>query len=67
LNEYITNGHDSIVVEPDSIDQIASSIVKLVLDKDLSKRIGVNGRETAKMNFHYSMHADRLFQFFSKL
>lgn len=51
--EAVVDGETGILVDPDNIDEIANSIIKLLLDKKLAKEIGRKGRERMLKEFSY--------------
>lgn len=67
LNNYLENNVNSLVVEPDDVGAMANAVLKLLFDKELSSKINLNGRETARESFDFRKHEDGLFQFFDKV
>ena len=48
LKETISHENNGLLVEPGSIDDLASALKRLVADKDLRLKIAANGAETVK-------------------
>jgi len=51
--EAVMDGKTGILVDPDNIDEIANSIVKLLLNEKLAKEMGRKGRERVLNQFSY--------------
>jgi glycosyltransferase involved in cell wall biosynthesis len=66
-NEYLKNEENSIVVDPDDIQGMATAIERVVLDADLSSSLGRRGTESAYKNFYYEHHGARLFNYLKSL
>lgn len=67
LNYFFKHEDNALLVEPNNYHEISKSIVKLIRDHDLSNRIGINGRKLAKTEFHYSVNALKLNNFFNQI
>jgi len=46
--DYVINGENSLIVEPDNINMLAEKIKLLILDEQLRNKIQINGIKTAK-------------------
>ena len=63
--EAVVDGKTGILVDPDNIDEIANSIVKLLLNEKLAKEMGRKGRERVLKQFSYETikkNVERLFK-----
>jgi glycosyltransferase involved in cell wall biosynthesis len=49
--ELIRDGRDGLLVEPSRPEEIADSIVRLLTDDDLARRLGSNGRDRVIRSF----------------
>lgn len=67
LNNYLEDGRDALLAEVDDAESMARNIVDLILDEDLAKRIGDNGRKCALKNFDFAQHSNSLSTFFNSL
>jgi glycosyltransferase involved in cell wall biosynthesis len=63
LNNFLIDGVNAIVVKPNDIDEMANSIIKLVLDASLSMKLGSAGKQLAKNEMDYLLHANRVMEF----
>lgn len=64
---WLTDGWDSIIIEPEDSNILADTIVKVMKDGLLRNQIGTNARLTCKQAFHYSNYGDTLKMFFEQL
>lgn len=53
-------GDVAIYVNPDSIDEIANTIIKLLNDKNLSSEMGKRGCEQINNNFSYNLRKEKI-------
>ncbi|PWV36767.1 MAG: hypothetical protein DJ555_05545 [Desulfurococcaceae archaeon] len=60
VSDLIVNGVNGIVIDPNDIEGIANSIIKLLKDEKLSQSIGDNGYETSKKCFIESVIDDEM-------
>lgn len=54
--EIIQDRENGILVDPDNVEEIASSIIKLIENKDLQEKYSIKGRETVLSKFN-SVHS----------
>ena len=50
---WLTDGLNAYIVEPNHVEDLARSIVRAYSNKDERKTIGENAREQCKQAFHY--------------
>jgi glycosyltransferase involved in cell wall biosynthesis len=63
IKKYLTNNINSIVIEKENIDEMASSIYDLVCDPVKADMIGQNGYKTAVDFFYYKQYGQALKNF----
>jgi glycogen synthase len=49
--EIITDGKDGLLVDPHSPQEIASAIIRILMDQQLAGRLGAEGRKTVERRF----------------
>ena len=64
LAEIVENGVDGLQFEPDDINGMADSIVRILSDGDLARRLAASGREKAK-RYNWSSAAERTLEVYS--
>lgn len=65
-NNWLTNGENSIIVEPD-VDNLTSAIVYSFTHLEEIKKIGINGRILCKTKFDYHAWGEHLKKYFTYL
>ena len=67
--EAVVDSETGILVDPDkdSVDEIANSIIKLLLDRKLVKKMGIRGRERVLKEFSYEAFKNNVKRLFNKL
>lgn len=51
INDYIVNEKNGLLVEPHSVSSLEAALKKLIVNKELTNILGMNGLTTAKINF----------------
>lgn len=64
---WLSCGKDALIVEPENVEVLAEAIVSAFENPDMSKIIGATARETCHKCFDYSVYAESLLNFFSRL
>lgn len=59
-DEAVLDGVTGILVEGESVEQIADAVLKLLLDEDLANRLGRNGRERVEREFSWDAIVRRI-------
>jgi glycosyltransferase involved in cell wall biosynthesis len=58
--EAILNGVSGLLVDPDSAEEIASALTRVLTDSELASRLGAQGRSRVVRDFTWRRTADRL-------
>jgi len=66
LKETISHGNNGLFFEPDNTDELASVLLTLIKDKELRKRLAVNGAQTAK-DYDIRSVAPKIFQVYQSV
>jgi glycosyltransferase involved in cell wall biosynthesis len=67
IPEAIDNSNNGILISQGSIDELASSICRLLGEPNLRQRIGANARKTALEKFDYDINAMRTAKFYNEI
>lgn len=67
IPELIRSGSNGILVEPGNIEQIKSSMMQLVQNKELRKKLGREGHQTVRKYFLLTDHIEALETLYSEL
>jgi len=67
LPEVVKDGVTGIVVPPKDPDETANAIEKLILDQDLSKQMGLNGRERVKKLYNWDDNVQQMIQIYKDI
>ena len=65
VNEAVKNNETGILVKPDSTE-LATTVLKLLSDKELRERMGHAGREFVSKNFSWEICAQKMLQVYSE-
>ncbi len=60
IPDAIEDGVTGLLVDPEDPEEIAQSIGRILLDKQLADRLGANGRERVRRNFTWDKVVDRI-------
>jgi len=64
ISEYLRDGQDAYFVEPGNTQDMANKIRRALSDYSEAKRIGIEGRRTARHHFDYFSHVNRIKKYF---
>ncbi|MEA1963196.1 MAG: glycosyltransferase family 4 protein [Patescibacteria group bacterium] len=64
--DAIVDGETGLLVNPQSVDDIAGAILKLAQDDKLRKKMGVKGRERAIKDFEWSRQIKKIYKYINK-
>lgn len=67
ISQYLTNGKDSFLIEPDDPAILADSFYNIFSNYDAAEIIGGNGRKVAQDQFEYTTQGDRIISFFNEI
>jgi glycosyltransferase involved in cell wall biosynthesis len=67
ISQYLTNGKDSFLIEPDDPAVLADSFYNIFSNYDAAEIIGGNGRKVAQDQFEYTTQGDRIISFFKEI
>ncbi|MDR7523653.1 MAG: glycosyltransferase family 4 protein [Armatimonadota bacterium] len=60
IPEVVRDGETGLLVKPESPEEVAAAIVRLLRDPDLARRLGEAGRRLAQEEFSYERFRERL-------
>jgi phosphatidyl-myo-inositol dimannoside synthase len=60
IAEAVVDGETGLLVDPDSPDEIADAVIRLLTDTDLANRMGMAGRRRVVSDFQYAQIAENL-------
>jgi len=60
VREAVQNGETGLLVNVEESDALADSLIKLLEDRDLRRRMGVNGRKFVVENFTWDISAQKM-------
>ena len=58
--EIVTHGHDGLLVKPNSPNELAAEMTRVLRDADLRAHLRQNGRATVQEKFHIADHAAKI-------
>jgi glycosyltransferase involved in cell wall biosynthesis len=67
INEAVQNEETGLLVERGSIDGLADALLKLLGDRGLREKLGVNGRRFVTENFTWDICAQRMFNVYREV
>ncbi|OGQ98719.1 MAG: hypothetical protein A2505_02040 [Deltaproteobacteria bacterium RIFOXYD12_FULL_55_16] len=67
IQEYLFDGDNAFLVEPDSPDVLAKKLEFVLLNPELAGNVGQSGRKTAVREFSYKVQAKRIVEFAKKI
>jgi len=62
--DVIKNGENGILVDPSKPEEFADAMIKLIKNKDLSEKIGMQAYKTCQEEFSWEAIADRFLKFY---
>ena len=65
IPELVTDGKNGLLIEPGKLDALAQRIERLLIDRGLRLRMGVEARNTAEEKFSARRHCERLEEVFA--
>jgi phosphatidylinositol alpha-1,6-mannosyltransferase len=67
IPEVVRDGETGLLVDPDSPEEVAAAIVRLLRDPGLGRRLGEAGRRLAREEFSYERFRERLAELVERL
>jgi glycosyltransferase involved in cell wall biosynthesis len=67
INETVQNGETGLLVERGNIDGLAYALLKLLRDKGLRDKLGVNGRSFVTENFTWDICAQKMLKVYREV
>ena len=64
---YLFNDINAILIEPDSVDEIANALLMLISDPQKRERLGIQARKTAEHCFDSDIVSMKLLSFFKSV
>jgi glycosyltransferase involved in cell wall biosynthesis len=61
VNETVRKGETGLLVDRGNVDAFAEAVLKLLVDKTLRERMGLNGRRVVSENYTWKLCAQRMF------
>ncbi|MBI4812132.1 glycosyltransferase family 4 protein [Candidatus Falkowbacteria bacterium] len=62
VRDAVADGINGILVNPESVEEIAAAIVKLAKDENLRKKLGEQGRERAVKEFNWEGQTRKIYE-----
>jgi glycosyltransferase involved in cell wall biosynthesis len=63
IPDYLKDNESAFLAKPDSIESFANKLDIALSDVELSKRVGLNGRDVALNNFNYKIQSKKIIDF----
>ena len=60
MTDAVIDGETGLLVDPHNVDAIASAIIRLLANRELSRRLGENGRRRVKQELSWEKVGERL-------
>lgn len=58
--DLIIDGYNGLLISPEDVDQLSSAIIRLLLDDNLAKRLGMNARKHVEAFFDWNVITEKL-------
>jgi phosphatidylinositol alpha-1,6-mannosyltransferase len=62
VEDAVIDGETGVMVDPESIDEVAEALIRLLRDDDLRRRLGEQGRTRVRRDFDRRQQARRLWE-----
>ena len=63
IPDYLTDGENAFLVEPDDVNAFAQKIEYVLMHQDVAKEVGRRGKDVAVNNFDYKIQTQRIIEF----
>ncbi|MBN1339483.1 MAG: glycosyltransferase, partial [Bacteroidales bacterium] len=67
VNEYLSGDQAGITVNPESPEEIAAALLKLLDDKKLYNHLSNNGKQAADQKYRWEFMEEKLLKIFREL
>ena len=67
IPQYLTDGKDAFLVEPDDVVKFANKMEYVVENPDLARRVGLKGKEVVLEKFNYKKQAQKIIDLIEKV
>jgi glycogen(starch) synthase len=67
VNEAVRSGETGLLVKRDNADELADAVMRLLSDKDLRQKMGVNGRKFVSENYTWDICAEKMLRVYREL
>jgi len=67
LAEIVRDSETGFLVQPDNVDALASALLKILGDRDMAERMGMNGREVALTHFSQATFVNNLLRLYEEI
>jgi phosphatidylinositol alpha-1,6-mannosyltransferase len=67
IEDAVIDGETGLLVDPYNIEEIANAIIRLLTDRELSARLGVNGRKRVEEKFDWQIVGKKLERYLNKI
>jgi len=66
IQENLSNGEDYLKIDPYNTQELSNTIIKLLENEELARKIAKKGRETVVQNFSWEAVAQRFIEFYNQ-
>lgn len=67
VQDAVVNRLNGLIVNSQSVENIAESVIKLSLDKELRKKLGEQGKERVIKNFHRKNQSEKIYNIINRI
>lgn len=67
LPEVVDDGVSGIIVPPKNAEQVALALERLIVDKELRDKMGINGREKVEKQYNWQNNVNQMVSLYRKL
>jgi len=67
VNEALRNGETGLLVKRGNTDELADAVMRLLSDKNLRQKMGVNGRKFVLENYTWDICAEKMLSVYREL
>ena len=67
VSKYLINGFNSVLIEPESIDEIVKALTYVIRNPEVMEKMGKQARQTAYENFNSDLLSHKVYEIFNIL